>query len=911
MIQRPVICRAFVARRAELAYLHEQRLLASKSNGGIVLVAGDAGIGKSRLLREFCATLATSRWKIGVGTSLEYAQRPYGPVLDVLDAWDRAGASLLLPASSKRAQFDAVAERLAAIAAKTAVIGVVEDIHWADAGTLELLAFLAGRIERQRVLLLASYRTHELASDHPNLPALEKLLRAARSGRIDLAPLADADLRTFIDETLGERTLPPETRRLVAKTSEGNPFFTEELLKAAVERGATQPGVAKPAPLPSSIRGTLLERYRTLEPEHRAVLAQAAVIGPSFAIPLLAETLERSIDELWPTLVHARDHQLIEEVSPTVFRFRHALTRRAIYEDFLGAQAQVLHRTIATALEARPEADWALDELAYHWWAANDGERSVKFNTLAGDAAARVFAHEDAVALYERALESPSLDARARARIVEKIADRYQALGLLDRRYATYVKAAGLYRSVGDDDNEAQCAVRGAISAYTGGKHGGVDELEALLERLPPSSIVARARVHLGLAWLLASFSYPHEATRQLESVDRSALSVPDIALRYHNVAAWIAMTLGDVETFLREFPRWVEAARASDMVGALASARLNGGACLATLGLHDEGIAQCLESIDLARNERNFLGIEAAYANLAIAYMQSGDILRARAALAELPPVPESTVTIANAAAIGTLVGAHLGDEALIAFWFDRAASSLLKFPEADCGAGYAEILVRRGRMSEARTALRQSIPACEHIRGNMRTLVTVAKYGDPEDHARARTLLARAADTKSDVPEKPALSLFDAYVANRAGDHERGRRLARGAAEEFVRLRNPLMAAAAREAADETGEARAIFLQCGAVWDARRLLGNAPDFESAREDRAMEPDDDLAIALSPREREIASLVARGKSNAEIGRLLAISHKTVEKHLGSVYQKLGTSSRVQLATRLAARGGQ
>lgn len=131
--------------------------------------------------------------------------------------------------------------------------------------------------------------------------------------------------------------------------------------------------------------------------------------------------------------------------------------------------------------------------------------------------------------------------------------------------------------------------------------------------------------------------------------------------------------------------------------------------------------------------------------------------------------------MTIANASAIGTLVGAHLGDESLIDVWFERAGNAIEAYPDSDSAAGYAELLVRRGKPMEARIALRRAVPNCVRIRRNMRTLIALAKYGAAEDFDRARALLATAADSKSDVPEKPALELFDAYVAHRVSELER----------------------------------------------------------------------------------------------------------------------------------------
>jgi DNA-binding CsgD family transcriptional regulator len=180
--------------------------------------------------------------------------------------------------------------------------------------------------------------------------------------------------------------------------------------------------------------------------------------------------------------------------------------------------------------------------------------------------------------------------------------------------------------------------------------------------------------------------------------------------------------------------------------------------------------------------------------------------------------------------------------------------------------------------------------------MRGNVLTLLAIGRYGDAPDRVRARDYLARAAVGTVEPPERPALALFDAYEARRNGRDDEARAHAREGAVGFARLRMPLLEAEAREVAGETEAALALYRACGAAYDVRRLVGEAPT-----ESPSFATHDGAAVSLSPREREIASLANRGLSNLEIARELSISHKTVEKHLASVFGKLGISSRRQL----------
>ncbi|MEO7039548.1 MAG: AAA family ATPase [Candidatus Elarobacter sp.] len=905
MIVRPVLCRPFVGRREELAYLRERRLEAGSSHGGLVLIAGDAGVGKSRLITEFCGALAYSRWRIGYGPCLEFASRPYGPILDVLGRVDPAPFELGSVAT-KHEQFDAIVDRLASIAARTALVVVVEDLHWADAATLDLLAYLGTKLQRMRVLVLASFRPDELHPEHPATAAVAKIARNARAGRIDLAPFHGVELRTFIDEALAGIALPDETRRAIALAGDGNPFFTEELLKSAVERSSTRADGPGRRELPQTVRATLLERLRPFDDEERRVVTQAAVIGRTFGLDLLATTLGIDTSDVLPTLRRARDFQLVEEVTPVVFRFRHGLTRDAIYGDFLGAELQPLHRTIALALETALDDERSLEGLAYHWWAAGDGARAAHYNELAGDAAGRVHAHEDAIAFYERALEAPELVPHLRGSLMEKIADRRITLTWTEEANATFVAAADLFRDAGDHEREAACRAQAAITAYIIGLPTPTAALEAMLERLDPAEFIARSRVHLGLAWLLATFWFPTRADHHLAQVDPRALAAaPDIALRFHNVSAWVAMTVGDVDWFRREHAAWVEAARATGSVRAIAAAHYNGAMCYSFFCLHEDALANIELALRVARDERSRHGEESTHGIAAMCHLVRGDLERARSAVELIPATSENQVTITFATAWGTIAGAYLDDRGLIEKWFDGFETSGAIGSETECGAGFAEIMVRRGRHGDAAALLHRAVPDCELMRGNVLTLLAVGRYGAPRDRARAREHLLRASKGLTEMPERPALALFDAIEAGRRADRDAARALARDAADGFRRLRFPLLEAAALELAGDVEGALLLFRGCGALHDVRRLEGERPDERAATSPAIAE-----AAHLSAREREIATLAADGRTNLEIARILSITHKTVEKHLASVYQKLHVSSRTQLGAYVTAAPG-
>ncbi|MBD5656790.1 MAG: AAA family ATPase, partial [Candidatus Eremiobacteraeota bacterium] len=888
MIVRPVLCRPFVGRREELAYLHERRLEAGTSRGGFVFVAGNAGLGKSRILREFCTSLLNSRWRVARGACTQVAGRPYGPVLDALAKLD-AGEAELAPAASRKEQIDALVARFAALAERKALLLVIEAVHWADVATLDFLVDISARLYNMRMLVVASYRPDELHAGSPLAEAVAKIAREGRTGTVALAPLAGFELRTFIDEALTGMTLPDTTRNAVARAGEGNPFFTEELLKSAVEHDDPGNGGNVRA-LPQTVRTTLLERFNAFDPDQRRVVAHAAVIGRNFHLDLLTSTVGLDAQHVLPVLRHARDVQIVEELAPRLFRFRHGLTRDAIYGDFLASELPPLHRTGALALESAAESDRSIEQLAYHSWAAGDAERSVRYNTLAGDAASRVHAHEDAIAFYERALEADAIEPLVRASLLEKIAERRIALTWSEDAQATYAAAADVYRGAGAFEREAGCRVHAAILAYTTALPAPTAPLEAMLERLDETEYLARSRVHLGLAWLAATFGFPTEAASHLAHVDaRAREEAPDIGLRTHNVAAWVEMTIGDVAAFQPHFANWVDAARERGSPRALASAHVNGPMCFSFFGMHDEALENIAHAERIARETHNPYLQENCHAFAALCHLARGDLRRVRASIAHVPEATENHVNFTFAAGWGTIAAVHLDDRELIEKWFEGAEALGTRKIEIECGAGFAELLVRGGQHDEAAALLHRVLPECEMIRGNILTLLAVGKYGKGDDRRRARAYLARAAEGPVELPERPALRLFDAMECRRENRTAEAVVLARDAAEGFRRLRMPLLEATAREAAGEIDVALALYRRCGASHDVKRL-GDAPPADA----RSADIPESLGELLSPREGEIAGLAGRGHTNLEIASKLSISQRTVEKHLASTFEKLG-----------------
>ena len=256
------------------------------------------------------------------------------------------------------------------------------------------------------------------------------------------------------------------------------------------------------------------------------------------------------------------------------------------------------------------------------------------------------------------------------------------------RRQRTHLRP--ISTAAGDHESEAACRASAAITAYGIGLSDPTGPLDAMLARLGVNEYLASARVHLGLAWLAATFAFPTRALRHLEHVDRRALEeASDIALRFHNVSAFVAMTLGDLATFRREHAAWIAAAQATGSLQKVATAYTNGAMCYSVFGLHEEAQESLDRAFESARQANSSHDKESAHAFAAMCYLMRGDLRLARDELDRVSTASENRVNITFATAWGTVVGAALGDDALIEKWFDGFESGYLRRRKSNAEQG------------------------------------------------------------------------------------------------------------------------------------------------------------------------------------------------------------------------------
>lgn len=492
VVPRPVpgqlVCPVVVGRTAERARFAEHLTLAREGRGQTVLLSGEAGVGKSAFTRQAIERATAEGFRVLYGVTVESdGGLPYAPFVAAVRSGfrgierERLGRVLaqtapdlaqLFPELSKAVRSEAAStveqHRLSvafqglfsAFAREAPVLLVVEDLHWCDEASLSLLHYLARELRDTRVLLLGTYRSDEMHRRHPLLRVLAGMQRERLVGEIALGKLTPEEVGELIRATLlptdPNISVSEEFRDALYARSEGNPFFTEELIKALVESGdmfhREDTGWArKPLDqmkIPGSVREAVRARVEKLTSDAQATLSAAAAIGLRFSFDLLRAVRGVSEPELEAQLREFVEQQLVIELGGRSddYGFRHALTKEVVYDDLMVRERKRLHRAVADALAADARSEPAL--VAHHLIAAADHEAAVPFLLEAARRAHRAFAPRDAAAHYERAIEI-GVPAEQLGPTLEALAETYYLFDFARSRKASE-EAAALYREQGD-----------------------------------------------------------------------------------------------------------------------------------------------------------------------------------------------------------------------------------------------------------------------------------------------------------------------------------------------------------------------------------------------------------------------------------------------------------------------------
>lgn len=985
-----------VGRESELEVVTSLLEQAEDGRGATLFLAGEGGVGKTRLATAIAERASQRGWTVALGraypveTGVPYAafSDAFLPLLRGLDSaslttMTRGGyaelvslfPALAAPGSDRgpavpRGDSAELKTRLlwnfsqflGRFSAKQPLLVVLENLHWADASSLELLHFVARQISAARVALLCTYNPAE-REHNPTLRATEQSLVSMGSARlVTLAPLSRTATDKLVHSVFGvDESVTKEFSALLYGWTRGNPFFVDETLKALIEAGRLrQVGGTwigweiETLELPRSIRDAVVARLSRLSSPARTIADLAAVIGTRATHEMIAAVSAMPQQELLTALDELRQHHvLVEEADTDVVRydFEHPILRDTLYSELGRARAKMLHSTVAESLE-QLHGDRVLehaDELAFHFARAGArhlSAKAVKYLTAAGRLALAKHANREAANYLSAALERLDEDAPAEADVslMEDLARARQRLGEYDSamalqerlredatrteqwaRLAAIERRIGLAcywtarfpealehyelglsaaRRAGADGLQARLQLNKGICLQELGRAAEAKiEVESALEiaeRMGDNALLARVQRSLLLLYL---WTGPAERAREhgLRAIALAeAAGHRAVAFQAHWAMAMLGGLTGDAESTKRHI---VESERIAEELHSPVLRIWTAEIAIeyaSFTGDWDAGIALAERTISLARGLGRTL-VPRLLVWASIMYLGRGELERARQYIEEAWQLSGAAGGGNRGIDVHTVVPAHTG----------LAAYHL--------ATGNFEEAVRIGKAGLAIADSTGYVVWAIH-----RLLPTIAEASLwANDLAGAAWIGKRLRRDSERLGQKLGLAWADgcdAMVAMLRGQSEAAVGLLRQAAEQLEAI--PFVADAARirrqlaRALTETGDregamrelrrAHDVFARLGAERELQatraqlRELGGRPPVRSGSAG---------AHGLTGREIDIVRLVAERKSNKEIGQALGISPRTVSTHLSNIFPKLAVASRAELTDYVRAKG--
>jgi DNA-binding NarL/FixJ family response regulator len=954
-----------VGREGELNNLVSALTAVAKGTGRLVLLTGEPGIGKTRLAREVLGQAQALGNVVLVGRCFEqYMDVPFFPFSELLDGALNAAPSALRIEAPRRwpelvylipdfpsaspgrlegpeAQlrlFRAATSFLQALTEVNLLVVLLDDLHWADATSLDLLLYLGRHLEASRMLILGTYRDVEVGRQHPLEGAVRELLRERLVEEVHLGRLSPDGTAALVRVQLGATTVSAELVTLVHGRAQGNPFFTEELLRAFVEKGAVAAGDGPVAlsgieevEVPRSIRSVIGERISRLPDRSQDLLRLASLLGQEFDLDVLLAASGRTevevLDELDGALVAALIAELRKDQER--FAFAHVLIQQTLYDELPVHRRRRMHLRVGQALEqSRVARSTRSADMARHFLLGGDAERAARYAIQAGDDASHRYAHAEAAHHYQLALElllDDLDDARRVAEVQYKLGGELFDMARLSEALAAYDASLGGFKRLGDRQGQALAhwgiarLHQGVYEMASAEPHADealglwpaerrdsefvrllsdATRIKAFVGLLAESGELAKRNLALAeqlgdaglLAQALSGMAMPgrqaHLTQRRLD-LDRAI----DLALQVGN---WRTLTLLYIQR---------------------ATNRLLGGDL-------DSSVADRRHAIDAAERSGEAERLTFAYQTLGIVLMRTGAWEEARAAVRRSLTLDPQRQHPYSAQGSGVLAWMEGRPEEAANYFLQFVVSSRQRRDFQGIMVGLAQLAMLKlelDRPAEAETPSKELLAVLRRW-GDLIGFAagpvaeTLVRLG-AEDAVSVLSELEQLVDQCGEVLARPQLLRARALVLAR--QHALGEALeALQASAALARSQHAVMelaqtlatlALVARQHGDDAtarqadAERLAIVERIGP--EARVMVWAQGLSHGARQQAASRG------PLSPREYEVAALIVGGLSNRQIAESLVISERTVENHVSSILSRLGFDTRAQVAKWAAEHG--
>lgn len=501
-------------------------LVAESRQGRVALVYGEAGIGKTALVRRFCDELPPSARAMRGKCDELFTPRPLGPLFDVARG---LGGGLADALEKNSTPFEIVTALVEALDAGRPTVLVLEDVHLADEATLDVLRILGGRTEDVPALIVLTYREDALDRWHPVRIVLGEIAAASRVQRFKLAPLSQQAVAELAGNAVSPEVLYSKTR--------GNPFFVTEVLAAGGEE------------IPETVRDAVLGRCAGLSPAARGVLDCVAITRPQSELWLLGALAGDGIAALDEATMSG-----VLAAGPSTVSFRHELARLVVEDAIPQAERLRLHRRVLELLADPPDGDRDPARLAHHAAAVGNAELILEFAPPAAAQASHMGAHREAAAHYERALRfADRLPPRARAQLFARNARESYLIVDFPGAAVAQREALSCYEQLGDRRKQAAALTFLAQLLWeVGSLREGLATTERaleMLERGPTRELVGACSQ---MAWLQLAAEDPDEAKRWAHRAEEltDALDDPPTRAMAQQAVGWVEFFTGNLSGF-------------------------------------------------------------------------------------------------------------------------------------------------------------------------------------------------------------------------------------------------------------------------------------------------------------------------------------------------------------------------